>query len=540
MKKEENMGNYLRKCQVQVLVFLGSFLFAMGLSTNPTIAETPKRGGSVTVAVANAPVGLDLHVGKLVSTLEHTEHIYETLVRWNYKMEVEPCLATSWEQPDDRTYIFHLRKGVKFHHGRELTSEDVVFSFERIRNPKGVALGRSIFKRIKAIEALDKYTVKMTLKETLPAFMQYLAYARYAAIVPKDVVLKHGSLQRVTSGTGPFKLKEYKHGTQATYIRNDDYWERGKPYLDGFKLVVASDDMSRLAGVRMGTYDIGWVQAPQLVAQAYKMPNIRIIPSKPTRQGRFFLNHLHPPFNNVKLRRAVSACLDRQAIIDKVLLGKGMFSSIIPAGYVPFGITTNEEISRLPYHKQDYDLAKKLLKEAGHPNGFEFTLITVTVRPDFVPACEIIQEQLSPVGIKAKIQIMEMGAVNKLRRSRDYQAMYRSLSWRPDPAATCADYFYGNKNEVGQGNPIIKRLIELCLTEMDHEKRLEYFKRLQWWAADDVTTIFPYAHAAYYEMVNKRVKGYHFPANNSRLYPGRGEVFPHGRVFFLLPPLRRR
>jgi peptide/nickel transport system substrate-binding protein len=218
------------------------------------------------------------------------------------------------------------------------------------------------------------------------------------------------------------------------------------------------------------------------------------------------------------LRRAVSACLDRQAIIDKVLLGKGQFSSSLPPGYAPFALSTNEEVIKLPYHKQDYDLAKKLLKKAGHPDGFEFTLITGSRYFDYVPASEIIQQQLSKVGIKAKIQVMERGAIQKLRRTREYQTMFRSLGWRPDPASTYADYFYGNKNEVGQDNPLIKRLIELCLTESNHEKRLEYFKRLQWWAADDVTTIFPYAHTSYYEMVSNKVRGYRFPPNNSRLY----------------------
>jgi peptide/nickel transport system substrate-binding protein len=507
----------LRKARIGIM--LGIFFLLIAWQISPAFAETPKRGGWLTVATDSTAVGLDPHLSIVHATFTFTEHVYDCLLRYNYNMELEPALAVSWEQPDDLIYVFHLRKGVKFHNGREMTSEDVKFSFDRIMDPKTGSPSRSTFKAIKSVEALDKYTVKFTLGKTMPAFLDYLAFVRNSAIVPKDEVLKHGTLQKVMIGTGPFKLKEYKHGVGATFVRNEDYWEPGLPYIDGFKFPVVKDEASRLAGLRRGAYDIGWVKGVQTAMLAAKEPNVRIVKSAPARQGRFWLNHKVAPFNNVKLRQAVSACLDRKAIIEKVLLGNGVLSSIIPPSAVPY-VLPQEEIARLPFYKQDYALAKKLLKEAGYPDGFEFTIKTSPHSPDYVPASEIIQDQLSKAGIKAKIQQMEWGAFQKVRRSVDFQAVYFAGSWRADPA----DYFYtymhgkSSANEVGQDDPEINRLMDLCLTTTNVEKRKEYFKQLQYAAAEKVTGIFTYASASRFEIVRDRVKGYHFMANNGRAY----------------------
>ena len=500
-------------------VMLGIFFLVIAWQMSPAIAETPKRGGWINVATDSTAVGLDPHLSITFSSFTFTEHVYDTLLRFNYKMEVEPSLATSWEQPDDLTYIFHLRKGVKFHNGREFTSEDAKFSFDRILHPKTGAPARSIFKFIKEVKALDKYTVKITLKEGMTAFLRYCAFPRYTAIVPKDEVLKRGTLNKVMVGTGPFKLKEYKHGHSATFVRNDDYWEPGLPYIDGFKFAVIKDESSRIAAIRMGTVDIGWLKNAQLADVAAKTPNINIIKSAPARQGRFWLNHRVFPFNNLKLRQALVAALDFQAMIDKVLFGHGFLSSIIPPSEGDF-VLSQEEIAKLPFYPQDYDLAKKLLKEAGYPNGFEFTITTTPHSPDLVPASEIVQEQVAKVGIKAHIKQVEWGAYQKVRRNRDFQAILYAGSWRPDASAYFYQYMRGGSpgNETGQDDPEINRLMDLTLTTVNFEKRKAYFRDLQYKFAEKATSIFHYAMPSRFEIVRDRVKGYHFMANNGRAY----------------------
>ena len=511
------MTQYLRKGCIWGL--LGVFLLVFTWQMAPAFAETPKRGGWLTVATDETAVGLDPHLSIVFSTFTFTEHVYECLLSYNYKMELQPGLAKSWEHPDPLIYIFHLRKGVKWHNGREFTSEDVKFSYERIKDPKTGSPGAKTLKAVKTIEALDKYTVKITLKETFPDFLRFAAFVRNTAILPKDEVVKHGSMQKHMVGTGPFKLEEYKHGVGATFVRNPDYWDKPLPYLDGFKFAVIKDEASRLAGIRKKIYDIGWVKGIQLAKLAAKEPHIMISKSSEDRQGRFWLNHERFPFNNLKLRQAVAACLDRQAIINHVLLGNGVLSTIIPPVSVPF-VLPQEEIANLPFYKQDYELAKKLLKEAGYPNGFEFTIKTSPHSPDYVPASEMIAQQCAKVGIKVKIQQMDWGVFQKVRRSRDFQANYFAGSWRAAPS----DYFYRymrggiKSNEIGQNDPEINRLMDFCMTEPDLEKRKKVFKELQYKTAEKVTAIFPYAMAGRFEMVNKRVKGYHFMGNRGRAY----------------------
>lgn len=277
------MIQYIKKRHV--LGLLCVFLVILVWQISPAFAQTPKRGGWLKVATDDSAVGLDPHLAMVMSTFTFTEHVYQCLLRYNYKMELEPCLATSWEQPDPMTYIFHLRKGVKFHNGREMTSEDIKYSYDRIMDPKTGSPTAELIKPIKSVEAVDKYTVRIRLKETFPDFLNFAAFERNTAIVPKEEVLKHGTLQKVMVGTGPFKLKEYKHGIGATYVRNEDYWEPGIPYIDGFDFLVVKDESSRLAGIRKNLYDIAWLKGVQMAKQAIKEPNLQMAKGLASRQG---------------------------------------------------------------------------------------------------------------------------------------------------------------------------------------------------------------------------------------------------------------
>jgi peptide/nickel transport system substrate-binding protein len=274
-----------------------------------------------------------------------------------------------------------------------------------------------------------------------------------------------------------------------------------------------------LAGIRRSAYDIAWVKSIDMAKLAAKEPHMVTAKSLASRQGRFWLNHERFPFNNLKLRQAVSASIDRQAIIDKVLSGEGVLSSIIPPCTAPYAMS-QEEIAKLPFYKQDYDLAKKLLKEAGYPNGFEFTIKTSPHSPDYVPASEMIVEQLSKVGIKAKIQQMDWGVFQKVRRTKDFEANYFAGSWRADAAGYFYEYFRGGlpANETGQNNPEINRLMDLCQTEPDVEKSKKYYRELQQKVAEDVSGIFTYAMESRIEFVNRKIKGYQFMGNSGRAY----------------------
>ncbi len=482
-------------------------------------AEKPQRGGWLNVATDETAVGLDPHLVLAFASYTFFEHVYETLIRYNEKMELEPCLATSWEQPDNLTYIFQLRKGVKFHDGNDFTAEDVKFTFERLLDPNAKTPRGTFFKSIKKIETPDKYSIKIIMSEPFPAFLNTIGTAWYAAIVSKEAVKKYGSLQSDMVGTGPFKLKKYEHGVKGVYERFDDYWDKGKPYIDGFDFIVIKDETSRLAALRKGTIDIGWIKEAELADLLAKEKNLRILIGPPVRQNRFWMKLDSPPFNNVKLRQAVASALDRQEIINTVLMGRGTLSACIPPGSVPY-VLPLEEVAKLPFYKQDLAVSKKLLKEAGYPDGFEFTCITSPHSPDYIPCAEIMQRQLAKVGIRMNIVQKDWGIVLKTFRSGDFTSIIFAGIWYPDPEGYCYAYFHskGSENFFGFKDEKLDRLFDAQHTEPNLQKRIKLWHELQRYQAEIVPCIWPYAMTPRFEVVNKRVKGYHFLSNNSRLF----------------------
>jgi peptide/nickel transport system substrate-binding protein len=517
VKKEITMVQYLKKWQL--FGFLAVLLLTTALMTTPVLAETPKHGGFLTVATDSTAIGLDPHLSITDATHTFTEHVYEPLLTYDYQMNIIPCLATSYEHPDPLLYVFHLRKGVKFHDGGDFTSADVKFTFDRIKDPKSGSSKGKNFKLVDRVETPDKYTVKFILKQAFPDFLRYVAFVKSLPIISKDATEKHGNMQKVAIGTGAFILKEYKHGVGATYVRNPDYWDKPLPYLDGFKLVVVKDEASRLAGMRKKIYDICWVKGVHTANMARKEAHIKLSKGAESRMGRFWINCSKPPFNNVKLRQAVASCLDRQVIINQVLLGDGVPSTIIPPVCAPFNLTP-EEIANLPHYKQDYALVEKLLKEAGHPNGFEFTIKTSPHSPDYVPTAEIIQQMCAPAGIKVKIQQMDWGVFQKVRRSKDYDATYYAGAWRASPV----DYYYrymrgGMKSdETLLNDPKINSLMDLTMTEVNIDKRKKAFRDLQYQMAEKVPVIITYAMPGRFELADKKIQNYYFMANRSRVY----------------------
>ncbi len=513
------MKTFLKTFVIVSVIFAFVSCFIV-ISPEPVqAAQAPKRGGWLKVATDSTAVGLDPHLVLAFASYTFFEHVYETLIRYNEKMDLEPCLATSWEQPDDLTYIFHLRKGVKFHDGSELTADVVKFTFERLLDPKTKAPRATYFKTISKIETPDKYTVKIVMSQPYPPFLNTIATPWYGAIVSKVAVEKYGSLQANPVGTGPFKLKKYQHGVKGVYERFDDYWDRGKPYIDGFDFIVIKDETSRVAALRKGTVDIGWVKEAQLADLLAKEKNLKILMGPPVRQNRFWMKLDRPPFNNVKLRQAVASALNRQEIIDTVLMGRGTLSAAVPPGAVIYALPQSE-LAKLPFYKQDYELSKRLLKEAGYPDGFEFTCITSPHSPDYVPFAEIMQRQLAKVGIKMNIIQKDWGITLKTWRAGDFISMIFAGIWYPDPEGYSYNYFYSKAsgNYFGFKDEKLDRLFEAQHTEANLEKRIKLWHELQRYQAEIVPCIWPYAMTARFEIVNERVKGYRFLSNNSRSF----------------------
>jgi len=497
-----------------VIAFAASFIL-----TSPSTAQAaePKRGGWMKIATDSTAVGLDPAIAIAFSSSTYFEPCYESLLRFDKNMDMEPSLATSWEQPDDLTYIFHLRKGVKFHDGGDFTSEDAKYTFERILDPKTASPRKPFFTSISKLEAPDKYTLKVTMSEPYPNFLTVVA-TWYGSIVSKAAVEKHGTMQSVVIGTGPFKLEKYEHGIKGVYKRFEDYWDAPKPYIDGYDFIVIKDETSRLAALRKGTVDVGWIKNAQLAGLLSKRKNLKIMSGPAVRQQRLWFKTDRPPFNNMKVRQALASAIDRQEIIDTVMFGHGVLTACIPTACVPYGLS-QEEMAKLPFYKQDFELSKKLLKEAGYPDGFEFTLITSPHSPDYVPCAEIMQQQFAKIGVKMNIEAKDWGITLKASRTGNFEAIMFAGVWYPGPEAYNYNMFHSKSsaNYYGYNDPKLDKMYDAQHTEVNMDKRIEMWRELQRYMAETVPCVWPYASPPRYEIVNKKVQNYSILSNNSRV-----------------------
>ncbi len=194
---------------------------AAGVAPEAFAQSVPKRGGRLTIGADADPIGLDPGTVTAFSSYDFTALLYSGLLRWNAEMKVESDLATGFEQPNDTTYIFHLRSGVKFHNGQGFDAEDVKYTFDRILNPATASPNATIFASIKSVSVIDPMTVRFELNAPNAAFLSYMATNPVGVIVPRGV----GDLVTKPVGTGPFIFVSYEPNQQFTLKANPDYYE---------------------------------------------------------------------------------------------------------------------------------------------------------------------------------------------------------------------------------------------------------------------------------------------------------------------------
>src|SRR5712692_6025150 len=243
--------------------------------TAPTAAPAaikPKVGGKLTWGMEVPPVNMIPFGGISQGQVLSKELLYDSLVEWDKDLIVRPALAESWETPDDKTWIWHLRKGVKYHNGDEVTADDVKYSIELQANPPAPGVKAGPYPKIGSVDVVDKYTAKFNMTGPDPTVLGYLAWARYSPIIPKGLYDKINVLTNGI-GTGPFKLTEFVENDRIVNTRNTNFWKPGLPYLDELTFKVLPDESSRVAALRSGAID-GCVIGPDTARTLKGDPNI--------------------------------------------------------------------------------------------------------------------------------------------------------------------------------------------------------------------------------------------------------------------------
>lgn len=330
----------------------------------------------------------------------HIFAVYNRLLDVDDNFKTTPELATEWSaSPDGLTWTFKLRQGVKFHSGKDFTSADVVYTFKRFFDPQLASGAKAVLEFLDpdGIKAVDKYTVAFTTKKPVVE-LPVLITNKFTNIVPEGS--KHEDLRLKEDGTGPFMQEQFKPNDPVRIMKkNPNYWDAGKPKADCIRVTVAQEPLAAVAAIKSGQVDLVLNVDPTGIPTLKDDPNIQLLQTGASNSMTVSMWVDTPPFDNVKVRQALKDVVDRQAMIDTVLLGFGEPGADNPVPLKsPASYTTEAP-------KQDIDSAKKLLAEAGHPDGLKIDLYTGEGVPGMVRMAQVFAEQAKPAGFDINVVV---------------------------------------------------------------------------------------------------------------------------------------
>ena len=458
---------------------------------------------------------LDPHRINDVYSANVVRQVYNGLVQMDDMIRIKGDLAESWENPDAKTWIFHLRKGVKFHNGEELTASDVKFTIERILDQKTASPGAVHVKEIASVEASDPHTVKITTKNPFAPLLSSLS--RYELSVLNEKAVKAGgdAYGKNPVGTGPFKFVEWKSGDRVTLAKFADYFQ-GPAKVDGIVFRAIPEDATRLVELESGAVDIVSNLPPQDFDRMSKNPNVTVVDVQGQSTLYMGINEELKPFDNKLVRQALNYAVDKQAIIDAVFFGKAAASS----GPISPSIWGFDETLK-PVYPYDPEKAKELLKKAGFPNGFECVILT-DPRTERKSVSELVQSYLEAVGVKASIEAIEWGAFLSAT-AKGAKGMF-IMGWTGTGDADGGLFPRFHSSNIGAANRSRTRsaeidgLLQKGRTTIDEKERKDVYKKLQAMIIDEAPEIF-IAVTKNLAATRKNVKGYvMYPSLISPLY----------------------
>jgi len=441
-------------------------------------AAEPKSGGTLIYATGTDANTLDPQFVTDVPTSRMVMAIHQTLVYPDLEGKMQPVLAESWTVSEDKlNWTFKLRKGVKFHDGTPFNAEAVKYTFERINDPDLGSPRKSTAKVIKEVKVIDEHTVTLVTSEPFAPFLAQLS-AYNLAIISPAAAKEHGKKYgEHPAGTGPFKLDSWTPGEKMVFARNDDYWGP-KTYLDKLEVRIVPEDSARVMALLSGDVDAIASVPPIMIEKLAKSKEVEVYQGTGFRTIYIGMNNKVPPFDNLKVRQALTHAIDPQAIVNGVLggvgtLGGGFESPVIPGAH-----------KNLKPYKYDPALAKKMLAEAGYPDGFKTELYTPTGRYLMDrQVTEAVQAQLKEVGVEAKIQTPDWGTLRSLLDKYDQIPMFLMGKGSPtgdlDLTLTLTTYCKGRMNHFSYCNPEVDKLIDLQRGVVDVAERYKVLDQIQ-------------------------------------------------------------
>ena len=475
----------------KLFVVLLLVISLIGCSSQPNESGTSQTGGALKIAINAQPPTLDPLVTTATATYELARHIYEQLVTLNSKYQAVPMLAEKVEQSEDgKTYTFLLRKGVKFHNGKEMKAEDVVASMNKWMELS--SRGKTVLKGA-TFEAKDDYTVIMNIPNPVVGVLETLAGAsQFAAIMPKEIIEAAGpDGVKEYVGTGPFKFTEWKQDQYIHFTKYDEYSAVDTPadglagkkeaLVDEIFFHIVTDGSTRLAGIQTGEYDgVIWLPRDNY-EQLKSLPNVKT--SIDFYGGHYIIfNKKKGVFSDVKMRQAVNAALDMDEIMLATFSSKD-FYRLDHAFMYKEQVDWYSEAGKELYNQKDPEKAKRLMQEAGY-NGQEIRILTSRDYDHVYNASVVVKEQLEKVGMKVKLEVYDWATlIDKRSKPDEFDAFVTGM-----PAFSTAPQIVAfNSNWAGwTEDPKIEELLGKINSSLTVQEAKPYWDELQGYAYEYV------------------------------------------------------
>jgi peptide/nickel transport system substrate-binding protein len=492
-------------------VAAGSVAGAAKASRKTSVAQAPRRGGHITFALEQDPVHVAPFGAILTANQWGKQAAYDSLVEWDRNLNLKPALAESWKiATDQKSITFNLRKGVRFHNGKEVDAGDVKYSVEQMLNPPlpGSIATLGQVPSFAGVDVVSKYVARLNLKARDARVFGFLAWGRYSPIVPAGLY-DQVNVSRNAIGTGPYRMVGFDPNDKVEYVRNPRFWKQGLPYMDAMTLKTLPDEQSRIAALRAGAIDGATLTTDG--ASSFRNDSGFTVLKGGTaafRELQFTIKGDPKPWHDIRVRQAVNLAINRQAIINTVYAGNGNFSGIVPPGYGPWPLTQAE--LKQKYQKADLVKARALMAAAGQSRGFSVKLSTFSTPLEFQQMAAVIKSQLKAINIEVEIVAQEPGTFGANNGIGNFEWDLTARGMRGDvdgylneynPAIPSYRAWYPLWKNVK-----IWRLVGNGKIILDPAKRLPLYKQAQVLLQSELPQI-GLIQVNKYQVVRKRVQG---------------------------------
>jgi len=421
--------------------------------------------------------------------------VYTRLVRWDWdespnKPVIKPDMAEKWEvSRDGLTMTFHLAKGVKFQentdppfpglNGRELTSADVKYSFERAAYAP-ISLFQSVYRSVDKFEAPDPYTFVIKLKEFDADFFTMLA-AKSAWIVPKELVEKYGDLKTVMLGAGPFIYEKWVKDIVISFRKNPNYYKKGLPYSDRFEQVFIQDVQTQRTAFRTGKITRLTVDKADFEDILKTKPDMQYLRYLITTTTMLGMHYRNPIFQDIRFRKAILLALDHNNLVKVITDNDGIRRGPVSGQHEGWALSQKELNELLPY---DPAQARKLMQELGYDKGIEMEMLTESPGSvGYVAAAQLVVENFKAIGINLKLDIVPNAIHRRRRDAQDYKDFFWGPDGQPTPLTHLTENYRtgGAKNVMALNDPKLDAWIDKIASTVDEEERRKEILEIQRW-----------------------------------------------------------